>query len=288
MFRLLRILFVLAAFAASIMLISGAPAYAWQVNQHYKNLSGQTAYDMTKILVGQHTFTEAMLGQPFNNFAQLQWGGFTFGHWYNGSVAPGDYGHACFSTSSNPAPAFVALWTDINGNFIGPAGPVMGVGVAFDTAQGLAAFEIDNEWHFWTGTKYPPSGSDGLSAYVGPVTISNAAYAVNDTLLPIEKLDSTLFPTLTWHPLTDLVRTMDGGTQATQTVYLGKQPTTKAVLLRFSADGAGKHSYYVVQERCTKRPPPIPSLTNWGMAILIVLLIISAIMVFYRKKRAIA
>jgi hypothetical protein len=280
-----RLLFIIAA---AVIMLLGVSAFGWQVNQHYVNNTGQTAYDLTKILLGQHTFTEVMLNQPFTNFEDTVWGGFTLGHWYNGTVAPGQYGHACFSTNSNPAPAFAALWTDANDSIIGYAGPVAKVGIEWHEATGTLKFLIDNEWRQWTGSKYPPVTGDTLGPLISQVTISGAAYAMIEDSLPLAQLDSAGFFA---NPTTDIPEMdvlLTKGTEVTHAVDIGKWPEYyKTVLFYFRLDGDGKHSYYVVQRRLDK-PVATPSLTNLGLAILVALLIITAIYVVYQRRRVAA
>ena len=63
----LRIKSILAGIAL-LAFIGSSPAFAWQVNEHYHNQTGQDAYDLTKILLGTVNFTDTMMNLPFNDF----------------------------------------------------------------------------------------------------------------------------------------------------------------------------------------------------------------------------
>ncbi|MCP4566047.1 MAG: hypothetical protein GY841_00545 [FCB group bacterium] len=237
------------AFVGVVLLIifAGTQAMAWQVNEHYKNNTGQNAYDLTKILLGNVTATNAILNQPFTDFEQIQFDTFSVFHWYNGAVAPGDYGHACFSTNSQVVSPYVALWTDASGYFIGIAGPVATPGMSYDDVDGTMRFQIGNEWHHWNGTSYPPSPGDAIGEYVGPITILDAKYAIDDQNRDLIELDSTLLtdPGLAWEPLPELIVTIEPGGVAVADVVMDFSPGIN-VNFFFAMEGAGDKAYNVV------------------------------------------
>lgn len=267
--------------ALVLMLVCGS-AMAWTVNEHYTNNTGQTAYDCTKILVGHYTITDAMLNQPFANFTQMFWGPFTILHWDNGTVPPGAQGHMCFTTSSGTVGPYAALWTDAGANFIGIAGPVMTPNIGID-AGGNMVFKVGNNWHTWTGTAYPPSGNDSLGAPVGDVTIISAGYATDTVEHPLEELDSLNLEGLAWTDLPELVGVVGAGAEV-QTEVAGDLQDGEVVLFMFAMEGpGGEQGYDVVQVPLN---PTVPSLTHWGVILLLVLLVASAAYVLYRRRTA--
>jgi len=259
-----------------------ALALAWQVNQHYYNNTGQTAHDLTKIIPGNYNITEAMLNQPFANYEVVHINGYTIIHWYNGQVAPGERGHACFSTDAlHRPPVIVSLWTDVNGNFIGIAGPVVGTYPWLDVADGHIKLEIGNDMAAWNGTSYPIQVGDGPGAPRGPINLSQVYYAFSEIGRPLEDLDSTLFdsPDLAWHQLNDVGLAYQDSVQ----IDIGR-PRGAYVLFRFDLDGADGQSYYVIQ-RYLGKGWKVPSLTEWGLFILVLLLIASGIVVIRNRRR---
>ncbi len=287
MYRFLKTLLVFSALAAAIIIISGAPAFAASVNQHYTNNYPETAYGLAKILPGNQNFTYVQLNQPFANFASMQFGGCTVAHWSNGTVAPNDRGHACFSVSAQHVGAFATYWTRADGSFIGPAGPIMGVNISYDPSTGSTVFEIDNEWYVWEGNSYPPITGDHLGTYVGDVAITDCSYSLVDTAIwPIALLDSNLITQLFWTDLTSLNTTVPSGGKVSQTYPVGIYPPTCELVLRFNASGDGKESFYVAQQSCSQNQ--VPSLTTWGTVILCVLLGASAVLIFRHRKKGMA
>jgi hypothetical protein len=288
MSRLQRILCIVCALAALIVMVTGAPARAWDQNQHYRNNTGETAHGLTKVLAGNNAFINVQLNQPFPSFQQAQFGGYTLGHWYGDSVAAGDEGHACFSLASTPVPAFASFWTNDTGGITGYAGPIMTVNLHYDCNTGIALLGITNEWHQWNGTEYPPQRSDGLGGYVGTVTLSDVYYAVVDSAYTdLSHLDSNLIGALAWETVgIGDPPPVEPGETYTDTLHMYPRGSADALILRFNAFGDGQESFYVVQTLCEGRP--VPSLTNWGLAVLVVLLIISAATVLYRRRHALA
>jgi len=276
------------AVLALFLLIGASQSYAWQVNQHYTNNTGQTAYDLTKILGGHVTCTDTMLNLPFTQFETAYRGPFTFFHWSGGSVPPGQQGHACFSTNTPTVPPFVALWTDAGGNFIGVAGPVAYPRLEyFGGPPSVVKIQIGNEWHSWTGSKYPPQTGDTLGAYVGTFTIGDAKIAIDTVTRSLEELDSTLLmePGLTWIDVPALEGAVAPGDIDSVSMPIGRRGPGTNVYLFFTMTGGGKQSYDVIIYNI---PDPVPALTNWGLIILISLLLLSAVYILFRRRRQLA
>jgi len=272
---------------ALFLLIGASQSYAWQVNQHYKNLTGQTAYDVTKIFFGSVNCTEAMMGQPFNSFEATQFGPFSLFHWWNGQVAPNDYGHVCFSTDKSFVPPRLTLWSDANGLFTGLAGPVPNLAMVVQRVKADAVqiqIQIGNEWHYWTGAGYPPQAGDTIGSYVGSFTIGDVKVAYGKEKRPLKDLDSTLLydPELTWIDLPGLNGTVIQGETSDTTINAQIEPNS-FVFLYFTLEGAGVQAYDVVAYAYTGKP--IPALTNWGLIILISLLLLSTVYILFRRRR---
>jgi hypothetical protein len=276
-----------------LIIVGVSPVLAWQVNEHYTNNTGQNAYDLTKFIFGPNlSFTDVMLNQPYPDFEQTNYGSFTIGHWYdntdNAFVAPGDQGHACFGTNAPTAPPYIAYWTDIDGNFIGIAGPVMTYHIGYDAGSGQVLIKIGNEWHYWTGTGYPPQPGDELGTYVGEVTVPEVKYAIDSAGLPwvLEDLDSTILtdPNLFFADIPGLTGTYAGGDELMQWLDPGiPLEYGQKIVLFFTAEGPGGENAYDVI--VWEYKPQVPSLTNWGIIILITLLVLSTIYVVYRRRR---
>ncbi len=271
------------------LLLVASSASAWQVNQHYKNNTGQNAYDLTKFIFGPDiVFTDMMVNQPFPDTTQVPFGSFTVGHWYDladvAFVAPGDYGHACFATNAKTAPPYCAYWTDASGNFIGRAGPVMDAHIRYVFKK--LYFKLSNLWRRWTGAGYPPLAGDNIAEPIGEIDVLDAMYAVDSVgrVFDLEDLDNTLLGQYTFNDLPGLEGVVDTLLDVTAIVEDIALQDGYTVLLYFSMIGpAGEEAYDVIaweveQER-------VPATTNWGLAILLILLIGTSIYLYKRRSR---
>ncbi|MEW5922798.1 MAG: hypothetical protein AB1746_02295 [Candidatus Zixiibacteriota bacterium] len=280
-----KITWMLPAVVALVCLLY-VPGAAWQVNEHYTNNTGQTAYDLTKILLGNVICTDTMMNQPFASFTHMPFGSFTFFHWYDGTVAPGQQGHACFSTNAPLIPPFAAFWTDQDGHFIGLAGPVVMPSIDYNSQTGEITFKIGNEWKNWTGAGFPPQTGDAPGGNVGDVTIIDAFYTLEPNGYDLEQLDSASLGGLNWFQIPGLVDlvvdTMDEAVAVVtpDPAYIAEN---SQILFMFYVEGGGQQAYNVVQR--TIYHQKVPSLTSWGLAVIILLLIISTIVVIYNRRR---
>ncbi|MEW5802306.1 MAG: cohesin domain-containing protein [bacterium] len=116
-------------------------SFAWTHNEHNKNKTGATAYDVVKILDGDYEVTE-MAEWDFHShtYYHRSVGGKmqTVLRWWNGAVPPNDYGDCCFTVRSLPsgqyaydAKILAAWWTDENGIPLGSYIPTVSTRVEF-------------------------------------------------------------------------------------------------------------------------------------------------------------
>ncbi len=271
------------------LLLTASSASAWQVNEYYKNNTGQDAYDLTKFIEGPSVITEAMRNRPFPDFQQVPLGGVTLGHWYDITgqtvVEPGQTATACFSTNMAQKPeVYAAYWTRADGSFIGPAGPAM----AFDIAlQGNhVALNLNNQWQYWSGVGYPPEPGDGLDGYIGSVNVIDVKFAVDsfNTIFQLEDLDSTLLLLYEFTDIPELEGILDTTeirTHVDTTIHVKGGYT---VLYYFSMQGPfGEEAYNMIAWEVVI--PFVPATTNWGLAVLLILLIGTSIYLYVRRSR---
>lgn len=269
---------ILVAMTACVFAMGSTYALAWDVQQHYTNTTGQTAYDLTKILWGNWTVNEA-IHIPFPSHTVTYHNGFTIIHWYGATVPAGSGAYACFNGGSATPEARVlcAYWTDAAGNFIGGAMPVLGVGIY--AVGGNAIAEVRHNWASWTGTGYPPQPGDGLGTPLGGITVSNVSYAICNVARPLEELNDGLLadPTLTWVPLGGFSLSYGEMTP----LDLGPIAAPEVVLLRFEAVGGGQTTTEIIQFRA----PSVPTVSEWGLIILTLLLLTAGTILVARRRR---
>ncbi len=261
-----------------IVVLWSVSSFAWSNNQHYTNNTGQPAYDLTKILRGVYVLTDTMLNRPFADCAVGYFPPYTIAHWYNGVVQPGEKGHACFTVAGgSSADIIVALWTDSLGQFIGVAGPSPSSRV---WKQGVNTyFFLKNLWSTWTGTGWPPLPGDTTGSPFGPFDVTGVQYAITDHLRPLEALNDSLLgvPSLTWIPLSDVTLDFDE-----ERLYnLGNLGDDFVILVRFEAEAMGMQTQEMIQYPIG---PTIPTLPEWGLIILTMLLLATAVWLM-RKRR---
>jgi hypothetical protein len=274
-----------AAVVLAVVAMSSAPAFGWTVNQHYPNLTPDTAYDLTKIIPGSFTITDAMLNRPFARYQSATIGGFTYIHWDSGAVPPGDTGHACFTTADDEyPPVVISLWTDSLGNFIGPAGPVVG-GYLYMRALDEIRLIVKHDWAQWTGDDFPLEPTDTIGTPYGAITMTDVYYAIHDEELPMEALNDSLWGPgsgLTWN-LIDEDTVLDYGDSLAYD--LPELELGDVLLVRYALEGEGMTSYEVLQRR--QDPDDVPTLTEWGFIIFTVLLLGWMAWVIMRRRRTV-
>lgn len=275
---------ILVGVTVCVLAAGSTNALAWTVQQRYHNGTGQTAHDLTKILEGWWTITDAIHDKfashgVHHHYHNGQW--YTVIHWYDGSVEHCQWTWACFDTSNNQQPKVVeVLWTDLDSDFIGPAGPAVGVGV--DWVAGNTVVTVGHDWASWTGDDYPPEPGDGPGTPHGPITVSNVYYALTDVERPMAQLDEALYtdPSITWVPLSGFGLTYG---QANP-INLGALPSDRVLLFRCEAAGEGATSQEIIQFRLAV----IPTVSEWGLIVLVLLMLTAGTILFAKRRRPVA
>jgi hypothetical protein len=281
---------IIRCVAMGLVLGCCATARAWDVQEKVYNTTGQTAYDLTKILVGDWTVTDA-IHDAFAQHAVLHFGGlFTIIHWSNGSVNNGDWTWACYNVAgySGHVPSLVALWTDATGHFIGLAAPEVEFRATLATESSHVNVWITNNWHNWVGVGYPPQTGDGPGVPMGAVTGTNVYYAVVAQPYTLEELNDSLWDGLppadpTWTPLTGF--TLNHG-DTTSPYDLGTAPAGSYILFRAVLAANGVHDTTVLQQ--FPREVGIPAVSTWGLAALTLLVLAAGTVVLLRRRAAAA
>jgi len=276
---------ILIGVTVCVLAASSTPALAWTVQQRYHNGTGQTAYDLTKILKGYWNITAAIHDQfaahsVYHYYYNGQW--YTIIHWYDGTVAHCQSTWACFSTSNHKRPKVLCvLWTDQNGYFIGPASAVPAIGIGVDISGGSTIVTVGHDWANWTGDNYPPDSGDTEGTALGTITVSNVYYAVTNVERPMVDLDEALYtdPGITWVPLTGF--SLDYG--QTNAIDLGALNPQDVLLFRCAASAGGETSEEIIQVAL----PTIPTVSEWGLIILTLLLLTAGTIVFARRRRVV-
>jgi hypothetical protein len=171
------------------------------------------------------------------------------------------------------------LWTSPSGIFMGSAGPAIGTGIE-NGAGGNTVVTLGHDWSQWIGSGWPIQEGDGPGAPRGPITGTEVYYAITDTEYSMEELDSTLYndPSITWNPLSNFLLSYGDST----TYNLGNLLVGDVVLFRFMASGEGETSEEMVQYVVVAQD--IPTLPEWGMIILTVLLLATAVWLMRKRK----
>ncbi|MGA1979421.1 MAG: hypothetical protein ABSG99_02495 [Sedimentisphaerales bacterium] len=182
----------------------GGGGGGWDCQEHFVNMTGLWAYDLTKVLLGHWIITNA-IHSPFTHHVSFQFGGFTIIHWWGGAVPPGGQAAACFNTlGGQTPPARVAFWTDSCGHIIGLAGAVFHVSPRLNA--GNLEVAVAHTWRNWNagtgdiaflptetvGPGYPPQST---------IDVNNFYYALVDTAYDLNDLDPNFVPNhpgITW------------------------------------------------------------------------------------------
>ena len=269
---------LLVASAMGMVFAWSVTAHAHWYNQCYINKTGQTAYDLTKIVVTNAPVTNAMRDHPFKNAVMCPFDPYTLIHWDSGQVPPNGLASGCFVTEATEIEVLGAWWTDSLGRFIGMAERLPTVRI-LERPGGVAMAQLAHVAVDWTGAGFPPEPGDGPGAPLGPIEVTELNWAVIDRELPPEMLNDSLwgpFSRIIWHPLGDLVLCYGDST----VFDLGPQTPGKTILVRVNLENGG---YEVVQYRM--RGGDIPTLTEWGLIIFAVLLSAWMAWMFLRRRR---
>ncbi len=277
--------FILVAVMTGVLMGCSATALAYDCQEWLHNDSGETAHDLTKILKGKHTIERTYPGNKFKD-VEVEYHSqqdITSVHFSGGTVEHCSWTDACFNTKEGPPVEVIhAFWTDEYGQKIGN---VVGVGTNAYDSDGDVVVEVIHEWVDWTGTGYPIEPNDGPGAPMGPITITDVRYAITDTVRPLEDLnndllDPNLTPELTWVDVNGV--TLNYG--QSMPYNLGPLEASSVVLFRFMATGEGHESVEMIQYR----EPIIPTVSEWGLIVMAVLLLTAGAFVIVQRRRRVA
>lgn len=185
----------------------GGGGGSWDCQEHFVNRTGQTVYDLTKVLLGHWIITNA-IHSPFPHHVAFQLGGFTIIHWWGAAIPPGGQAAACFNTlGGQTPPARVAFWTNSCGRIVGLAGAVFHVTPRINA--GNLEVAVAHTWRNWTaGTSdiaYFPTEDVGTGTPPETtISIDNFYYALVDTAYDLNDLDPNFVinhPEITWTPI---------------------------------------------------------------------------------------
>jgi hypothetical protein len=227
---------------------------------------------------------------------------FTFVRWESPNplldVSACDYIGFCVSTHSNPKwwRAICGVWT-WNGIPVGWTGPLWWQWPwrRWINDAWRVTFHVQNGWKEYVGVDWPPLPDvPAVGDYIACPTIATEVhYALIDTLLPLEELNPDLWDGTndpSWQTLTDL--TLDP--QQRGSWDLGDLDLDQVVLVRMvladagcqpDIDAATEIFQFQVGESI-ERADEIPTLSQWGLIILGVLLVGAATVLIVRRRRA--
>lgn len=173
----------------ALSLYFASAALAFHNQERYLNSMHEPAYDLTKIIEGEHEvnyITNALnSGCKFNDCVVTWHSGYTKIHWFNGKVDPGEYTWACFEVYPiQDVNVLSAYWTGEDGKKLGEAGPpVYSKAINY---LGLDV-ELENSWVEWDDNVNEPGAS------IGPITISDVYWATPTVAFDMAQLDGRLY-----------------------------------------------------------------------------------------------
>ena len=130
----------IAALLGGAIVLCPSTASAWSHNEHQRNDTGATAYDVVKILDGDYEITDMMEWDfPQHDYYHRTVSGKkqTVLRWWGGAVPSNDLGDVCFTAKAlggSPSYAKIigAWWTDENGVPLGGYYPATSMEINFD------------------------------------------------------------------------------------------------------------------------------------------------------------
>lgn len=268
---------IVFAIALVLLFCWGTQAMAYTVQEKAWNNTGQHAHDLTKILLGYWVITDA-IHDAFANHTVVHVGPFTAIHWDGGAGVPaGGWTWACFTTASGVrAPVIAAFWTDAAGNIIGPAA----IEPSISTSTGLndISVTLTHEAISWDGAGWPISEGDAGDP-LGNMTLTQIAWAPADQTYSMNELNDEL--PVSWSPFSDTVIAYGG----TATYDIGSFEMYDVVLFRVTSQvGSTPAATTVMQFQM----PQVPSLTEWGLIALAVLVLATGVWVVIRRRRTVS
>lgn len=278
---------VLIGVAVCVLAVGTADVFAgWWSSGTYKNTStpGQVAYGLTIELVGQWNVTGCYSdkfsgwGAPYFPATNSQ-----FVYYFGGQVNPGDQVWVGFKLLEQKGPTVQSVgWVDEYEHFFVGIEPVPVLTMDVRLIDFGTLVDGTNMWRRWLGAGFPPEPGDGPGEPLGPITVSDAYYAVTNVERPLESLNDGLLadPAVTWVPLDGC--TLNYG--ETKTFELPPLATPKVLLFRCDAEAGGEVSREYVQFRL----PGVPTVSEWGLIILTLLLLTVGTILVARRRRPVA
>jgi hypothetical protein len=172
------------------------------------------------------------------------------------------------------APVACAYWTDENGQYINMA--VVQPCPSWDESSQYVYVKLENRAVLYGGYGYPFS-PDSLGPPAGQLTGTEVAYAVADRRYSLDELRDDL--PLSWVSLPDF-----DIAYGDSTIYdLGSHSDGDVIIFKYTGTAEGTQSTEVIQFGL----PLVPSLTEWGLLVLAILVVASGVwIVIHRRKTA--
>jgi hypothetical protein len=273
---------LLQAMAVTVLVVGfSTSAFAWNVQEHLTNLTGQNVNDLTKIVISAGGVTDAItndFGAPTISNGIL----YDSIHWGPGAdLPPGGTTFGCFNVDTAGPVLATSFWTN-DGVIVGLAG--VEVTVVEDLSGGGGGdliLDISNDWVHWGGTVWPAELGDDFGPPVGPIALTDVFYAYVNISRPMEELNADLNtdPSITWQPLPN----MNLGSGAQDTFDLGI-PQDDVVLFRFVAAGAGLSTPTIHQFG----EPVVPVMSPWATGLMLVVLTTMGMLALFVRRHATA
>jgi hypothetical protein len=296
--------FLLGVGLLMVMLWSvDANAYCWWKNEyfHVSTIDGQGANDLFKVFYGPmivlHTYST--FWGPADAVIYYNCGGkqFTIVKWSGGMVADCNWGWFCVRAVGPPLRArpICALWTR-NNVVVGWTGPILWQWPYL--LNGEVTLMLENQWHHWIGDDYPPEcPGDGKGGYVGGISPELVQYAVVTDTFALDQLNETLYTSLAWTDITDVVSQYENiANDSSIPAILGDVRQGDVVVVRMTlsgkegTDGEGLTSEELFQfeyDHLQERETQVPVLTPVGLVILALLLMSAGTILFLRRRHRI-
>lgn len=305
---------VLVGVTIGILLGCSAPALAqfqMAVAERYKNDSGATALCLRKVV-----YNYAIVGQPqsdeFANCTTRNVGttGYTVidcsgaDGLHGGAVLPGEKSRVAFvgRAINRRAEVICAKWyTDaactVNPSYATP--------VPFVSSTGNLSITVEHGAQEWTDADGP------VGDPLGTINGSDVYFAVADEFLPVDEVEEILWtcheegvpipgadcrtagdcspgatcgppPGLTWEDPVEGRASFQLEWQEQVTYDLREFDENDVILFRFYTEASGTDGYEVLQFRVSDAN--IPTITEWGVAVMTVLLLTAATIVLMRRR----
>ncbi len=263
----LRIILLALLFICFIFSIS-AFADSWQ-NERIRNRTGGTANDLEKWLQGDVLISQ-WLSTHFSSFSYLYNapGNYTKLTWSNGTVPNGTWCGACVKTNQRRIRhKYLPRWSYAKSDSV--AGP----------ALSHEFFEYDPPSKGMVSLSVSNNAEDG-----GPMTIQIIQTTVVDDIIPMQKLVYDSLGSVNWE------RTWTNVALPLQGLFncdMYNISAGKAVIYRakvYLNSDPSNVVEYVGQFQAAESA--IPTLTQWGLIILVALLVTSAVFIMLKKRKA--